>query len=70
MKIVYCTNCNLVVNNDEVALNIKILGKQIGAVRCFDCLANVLDCDTAKLKELAKYYKKSGCSIFQRKYTY
>lgn len=70
MKIVHCVNCNLTVNNDEVALNVKILGNQISMIRCYQCLSDVLGCDETKLENLANYYKSSGCTIFQRIYTY
>lgn len=59
----------MIVDNDEIALNIKILGKQIGTVLCIECLAKDLDCDVNKLKDMANYYKSTGCHIFQRKYT-
>lgn len=70
MKIVHCAKCNIVVKNEEIALNIKIIGKQIGMIRCYNCLADALACDVTKLEKMANYYKSTGCSIFQRKYTY
>lgn len=68
MRIVCCTDCKSKVINDEIAINIKILGKQIGSVRCYDCLSKALSCESIKLKELAEYYKVTGCTVFQTKY--
>jgi hypothetical protein len=68
MKIIYCRSCNNKVKNDEIALNIKIFGKQIGAIKCYDCLAEFLNCKSSKLMELSEYYKKTRCSIFNTRY--
>lgn len=66
MKDVYCAICKNKVSSDEVAMNVKLLGKQIGLIRCYDCLAAALNWDKSKLIELAEYYKKSGCTIFEK----
>ncbi len=68
MKEVHCAICNKKVINDEVAMNLKVLGKQIGSIRCYDCLADVVNCSTAKLTELSEYYKSSGCDLFKVNY--
>lgn len=70
MRTVYCSDCKEKVVNDEIAINIKVLGKQIGTVRCYDCLSKVLSCEVTKLKELAEYYKMTGCTVFQTTFTY
>ncbi|MGB4658914.1 MAG: hypothetical protein WBI07_07035 [Mobilitalea sp.] len=69
MRVVHCRDCGKTVSNDEVALNIKIYGKQIGAVSCYDCMAGHLVCEPSKLIQLTEFYKSTGCSIFQTKYT-
>jgi hypothetical protein len=68
MKEVHCAGCNKKVTNDEIAVNIKILGKQIGIIRCYDCLAAFLNCSRAKLLELSEHYKSSGCNFFKINY--
>ncbi|WP_313132069.1 hypothetical protein [Anaerocolumna sp.] len=68
MKEVHCAICNKNVKNDEIALNVKILGKQLGSIRCYDCLAAVMNCSTSKLTELSDYYKSSGCNLFKINY--
>lgn len=68
MKEVHCAVCNKKVINDEVAINVKILGKQIGNIRCYDCLSEVVSCSKSKLIELSEYYKSSGCNLFKINY--
>ncbi|WMJ87002.1 hypothetical protein [Anaerocolumna sp. MB42-C2] len=69
MKTVQCKHCGTRIGNDEIALNIKIFGKQVGMIRCYDCLANFLDCNSDKLRNMALFYKNTGCSVFLMKYT-
>jgi hypothetical protein len=69
MKTVHCHDCNKVISNDEIALNIKLLGKYIGTYRCNRCLSGVLGCETKRLEKMADDYKRSGCILFQISYT-
>jgi hypothetical protein len=69
MKKVNCHDCRKIIDNNEIALNLKLLGKQIGMFRCYHCLSYYLDCEAVKLKEMAEYYKSSGCIMFQTNYT-
>ena len=68
MKEVHCVICSKKVTNDEVAMNVKVLGKQLGTIRCYDCLASVMSCSKTKLIELSEYYKSSGCNLFKINY--
>lgn len=70
MKAVHCQFCGKRIGNDEIAINIKLFGKQVSFIRCYDCLAGFLGCKKDKLRKTALFYKSTGCSIFQRKYTY
>jgi hypothetical protein len=69
MKTVHCNHCGIRTGNDEIALNIKIFGKQVGTIRCYNCLSEFLGCDSGQLKRMSLHYKDSGCSVFQNKYT-
>jgi len=69
MKKTYCQICRRRTCNDEIALNIKIFGKQIGTIRCYDCLSKFINCDVSKLKEVSEFYKSTGCIIFRTQYT-
>ncbi|ROR27403.1 hypothetical protein EDD66_106100 [Mobilisporobacter senegalensis] len=70
MKEAHCKHCGKRIYNDEIALNIKIFGKQVGYIRCYDCLSEFLGCKSDKLRKTSLFYKNTGCSIFQVKYTY
>jgi hypothetical protein len=69
MKKLNCHCCNKRIDNNEIALNLKLLGKQIGIFRCYQCLSEYLSCEEKKLEEMAEYYKNSGCIVFQTNYT-
>ncbi len=69
MKKVHCHKCRAELSNNEIALNLKLLGKHIGTLHCYQCLSEHLCCETARLEELAEQYKSSGCLLFQRNYT-
>ncbi len=68
MKKVNCDHCDKELCNDEIALNLKLLGKQIGNFKCYQCLSQYFSFDTEKLISLAEYYKNSGCFLFQISY--
>lgn len=69
MKTVSCYSCNREVYNDEIALNIKLFGKHIGVVYCYDCLSHRLSCEVTELIKLSDYYKNTGCTIFKTQFT-
>lgn len=69
MKTIHCYSCQHMVTNDEIALNLKLLGKQIAVVRCFHCLAKALACTVEDLQEKIEFYKKMGCQTFDKIYT-
>lgn len=68
MKNISCSFCKNPVTNDEVALNVKLIGKQLGSIRCYKCMADFLNLPEVKLIELASYYKNSGCLAFTTNY--
>ncbi len=68
MKIVHCNDCKQRISNDEIALNIKLLGKHNARLRCNHCLSKTLGCNEEKLREMTVFLKNSGCMLFQRTY--
>lgn len=64
MKNVFCTACKRKMTSDEVALNWRLLGKQIGAFYCVDCLAQKLNTTPSDLKTLISRFKEMGCEYF------
>jgi len=66
MKTTYCRDCGTVLCGREIALSLKLLGRQTGAFRCFCCLAGALGAKADDLRELADYYYAGGCTLFVR----
>ena len=66
MKAVCCAGCGRRTSADEVALNQKLLGMQIGRFFCVDCLAVRLDTTAAYLQKLIAHFKEKGCTYFTR----
>lgn len=66
MKTVLCASCRRSLCADEVALNQRLLGMQIGAFYCTDCLAQKLHTTPSCLKTLITRFKEMGCAYFTR----
>ena len=66
MKAVFCPGCGRRVTVDEVALNQRLLGMQIGRFYCLGCLAGRLDTSADHLKVLIIRFKEMGCAYFTR----
>ena len=66
MKAVFCAGCGRRTSTDEVALNQKLLGMQIGRFFCLSCLARRLDTETEYLQKLIIRFKEKGCTYFTR----
>lgn len=49
---------------DTIALNKKLLGRQLRLFFCADCLAEYLDIEKAELPDLVERFKEQGCSLF------
>ena len=66
MKAVSCAGCGKRASTDEVALNQKLLGMQIGRFFCIECLAVRLDTTPEYLQKLIVQFKERGCIYFAR----
>ena len=66
MKTVRCASCRRELCTDEVALNQRLLGMQVGAFYCTDCLAPKLHTTPSHLKTLITRFKEMGCAYFTR----
>ena len=66
MKAVHCAGCEKRISGDEVALNQKLLGMQIGRFFCIECLAVRLDTTLEYLQKLIVQFKEKGCTYFTR----
>ena len=66
MKAVFCSGCGRRITIDEIALNQRLLGIQIGRFFCTECLANRLDTTPDHLATLIARFKEMGCAYFTR----
>lgn len=66
LKAVFCAGCGRRTSADEVALNQKLLGVQIGRFFCIRCLAARLDTTTEYLQKMIVHFKEKGCTYFAR----
>ena len=66
MKPTSCVICHERLSTDEVALNQRLLGPQIGTFRCLGCLTKKLDVTPTVLRELIAQFKARNCVYFTR----
>jgi uncharacterized protein YlaI len=65
MKINNCIGCGRSkLDKDTLALNKKLLGKDIDKFYCMDCLANYLEVTIDELYEKVEEFKEQGCILF------
>ena len=64
MKRKNCTDCDIVLKKDEVALTQKMLGRTAASFYCINCLAVSLDCEPEDLAVKIQEFKEQGCSLF------
>ena len=66
MKAVFCGECGEKLAVDEVALNQRLLGMQIGSFFCLNCLAQKMFTTPEHLQKMIVRFKERGCSYFTR----
>ena len=49
---------------DSIALNKKLLNRQITSFFCASCLAKYLEIEESDLPELVERFKEQGCKLF------
>lgn len=52
-------------DKDTLGINKKLLGKEIKAFYCMDCLADYLGCTVDDLLEKIEEFKDEGCTLFK-----
>ena len=63
IKCVSCFKENL--NKDSIALNKKLLGKDIESFYCLECLAEYLNTTVKELMDKIEEFKEEGCTLFK-----
>lgn len=60
-----CKQCGCFLTSDEIALSMKLQGKQVQSYFCLDCQAVYSNTTRKRLEQLLETYHKSGlCSLF------
>ena len=52
-------------DKDTIGINKKMLGSNIKAFYCMDCLADYLGCTVDDLLEKIEEFKDEGCTLFK-----
>lgn len=60
-----CANCTSFLKKDHVALNQKLLGRNINQYLCLECLAEYLNSSVDDLLVKIEEFKEQGCVLFK-----
>ena len=64
-KKISCVSCHKYnLDKDTIALNKKLLGKNIENFYCMDCLADYLNTTIEDLQDKIEEFKEEGCTLF------
>ncbi|MBO4769243.1 MAG: hypothetical protein J5563_00475 [Clostridia bacterium] len=59
-----CRNCGGMLLEDEISVNIKLIGRGEDGYFCIDCLSGVLKCHRKNIEDLIDRFRKAGCPMF------
>lgn len=59
-----CTHCSCELSKDEIALNRKLIHRQIERMMCLACMAAYFDTTEEELKEKIETFRRQGCALF------
>lgn len=63
-KIVKCKFCGAVLEKDWIALNKKLIRRDLKEFLCLTCLSDDFDCAVEDLQEKIEEFKEQGCTLF------
>ncbi len=64
-KQVGCAYCDKeILSHNEIALNKKLIHRQIERMMCLTCMAGYFEMTEKDLKELVERFKLQGCALF------
>lgn len=63
-----CRDCGKELIDREIAMNLKLRGRAIGTFFCMGCLAERVSGTVEELEQMADYFTRNQCELFQRKY--
>ena len=63
-KIVKCKFCGAVLEKDWIALNKKLIRRDLKEFLCLTCLADDFNCTVEDLQDKIEEFKEQGCTLF------
>ena len=61
-----CKECGAPLGSDDIAINQKLISRNVQEFFCIDCLAENFGCTREKIEKLIAYYRESGkCTLFR-----
>lgn len=66
VKPVVCVSCGKEpLEKNEIGINKKLLGEQVTAFYCIDCLADYLEVSVQDILDKVEEFKEQGCKLFE-----
>lgn len=59
-----CCECGEALSKDEIALNKKLIDKNIKEFMCLDCMSEYFGCEVEDLQIKIDEFKEEGCTLF------
>ena len=60
-----CKYCGIKLKKDWIALNKKLISKDLKDFACLSCLADDFDCEIEDLEIKIEEFKEEGCTLFR-----
>ena len=66
VKKISCVSCGKeTLEKNEIGINKKLLGEQVGSFYCMDCLADYLGVSVQDILDKIEEFKDQGCKLFE-----
>jgi biotin operon repressor len=59
-----CKRCSRALHPDEIALCMKMLGRETEEFICLDCLSERMNVKKTGLEDMISRFKRQGCQLF------
>ncbi len=59
-----CIDCGKILSKDEIALNKKLIAKNVTEFQCLSCMSESLGCSVEDLEIKIAEFKEQGCTLF------
>lgn len=64
MKKIMCIDCGKILTKDEIALNKKLISKDVKQFQCLECMSESMGCTVEDLEIKIAEFKEQGCTLF------